>query len=174
MGLLLVSKSFTSYLWRYVIIILGDITVDLSKQFSPLIGPPTIPWLKSDCEISLGLSQWRIQDFPEGVRQLQRLMWKAIITDCKGKVMFSQVFVYNRPDGYSFTTLPCCGVVGMHPTGMLSCLTNFFPTTAWNWKNLDRGGGRSWRPHRSVNVNICKEDWYPWQIVLVFIESRWR
>ena len=173
MGLLLVSKSFTSYLWRYVIIILGYITVDLSKQFSPLIGPPTIPWLKiqSYCEISLGLSQRWIQDFPEGVYQLQRWMWKAIITDCKGKVMFSQVFVYNRPDGYSFTALPCCGVVGMHPTGMLFCLANFFPT-AWNWKNLD--GGRSWRPLRSANVNICKEDWYPWQIVLVFIESRWR
>ena len=29
--------------------------------------------------------------------------------------------VYNRPCGYLFTTHPCYGAVGMHPTGMLSC-----------------------------------------------------
>ena len=42
------------------------------------------------------------------------------ITDRKGKVMFSQVFVHNRPHGYSFTAHPCYGAVGTYPTGMLS------------------------------------------------------
>ena len=40
--------------------------------------------------------------------------------------MFSQVSVshsvHNRPHGYSVTAHPSYGAVGMHPTGMLSCL----------------------------------------------------
>ena len=41
-----------------------------------------------------------------------------IFTDRKGKVMFSQVLASHS---YWFTTHPCYGPVGMHPTGMLSC-----------------------------------------------------
>ena len=33
--------------------------------------------------------------------------------------------VQNRPRGYSVTARPCYGVVGTHPTGMLSCLQLF-------------------------------------------------
>ena len=44
----------------------------------------------------------------------------------QGKVMFLQASVnhsvHNRPHGYSVTVHPCYGAVGMHPTGMLSCL----------------------------------------------------
>ena len=47
-----------------------------------------------------------------------------IFTDRKGKVMFSQVFVHNWPNGYSLTARPCYGAVGTNLTGMLSCLLN--------------------------------------------------
>ena len=39
----------------------------------------------------------------------------------QGKVVFSQVSVYNRPHGYWFTARPCYSAVGTHPTGMRSC-----------------------------------------------------
>ena len=54
---------------------------------------------------------------------LFRSMGCSIITDRKGKVMFSLVCVshsiHNRPHGYSFTVRPCYREAGTHPTGML-------------------------------------------------------
>ena len=39
--------------------------------------------------------------------------------------MFSRCLsVHNRPQDYLFTARPCYGAGGMHPTGMLPCLTS--------------------------------------------------
>ena len=63
--------------------------------------------------------------FPRQGCQSLSLGSKPIIADRKRKGIFSQVFVHNRPHGYSFTASSCYGAVGTHPTGMLSCLTRF-------------------------------------------------
>ena len=54
--------------------------------------------------------------------------------------MFSQASishsVHNGPHGYFVTAHPCYGVVGMHPTGMLSCSKCFQKSIALsNGKN---------------------------------------
>ena len=44
----------------------------------------------------------------------------------QGKLMFSQASLghsVHRPHGYSVLAHPCYSLVGMHPTGMLYCLT---------------------------------------------------
>ena len=50
--------------------------------------------------------------------------------------MFSQVSVshsvHNRPHGYSVTVHPSYGAVGMHPTGMLSCLVMILSSQRYN------------------------------------------
>ena len=35
-------------------------------------------------------------------------------------------------------------------------LANFFPKTAWNWKNLDPGGTRPWRPPLDPPMNCSQ------------------
>ena len=50
--------------------------------------------------------------------------------------MFSQVAVthsvHNRPHGYSVTVHPSYCAVGMHPTGMLSCLVMILSSQRYN------------------------------------------
>ena len=50
----------------------------------------------------------------------------------QGKIMLSEAYVshsvHNRPYVYSVTAHPCYGVVGTHPTGMLSCYFIIFFT----------------------------------------------
>ena len=64
---------------------------------------------------------------PQAPSHLVKLLLPNIyIYRQQGKVMFLQASVshsvHNRPHGYSVTVHPCYGAVGMHPTGMLSCL----------------------------------------------------
>ena len=69
--------------------------------------------------------------------RLEDCKYPQLFTDRERKVMFSQVFVYNPPHGYSFTPHPCYCTVSTHPTGMLSCF----------YRNVAMKG--SW-PHNAV------------------------
>ena len=54
--------------------------------------------------------------------------------------MFSQASVnhcvHNRPRSYSVIAHPCYGVVGTHPTGMLSCKLMLRPQMRKNCRHI--------------------------------------
>ena len=70
-----------------------------------------------------------------------------LITNRKGKVMFSQVSVHYRPRGCSFTAHTYYCVVGMHPTGRLSCYCPQmkFPKVMFSQVSVCPCGGHVWQ-----------------------------
>ena len=63
--------------------------------------------------------------------------------------MFSQASVHNWPHGYWFTARLCYGVVGTHPTGMVSCVTLYLP-----FEDFDRF---PWKP--LLSLSQCVNDY---------------